>query len=189
MKIPLPALTAVLAVAFSLAQAQETSEVSPEGLAKPAKAPPAPVPAMASVESLKLAGFPMGVLKFEPAIAAAFLLTPDQAQELQKAMDETIVASKKEIASVEDKTQAQQLSQEARKDFESRRAALLSDEQISLLETIKATTRDSQVELQESKPAPGQPKPQFKDVFLRNLKVALNADQIARVEAAGGKLP
>ena len=193
MKIPPQLTIAVLTLSVSLTYAQETPEMPPqestEAAPQAAKAPSAPNSAMAPTESLRLAGFPMSVLQFEPAISAAFLLTPQQAQELQKALDETVGSAKKDQATNTDKKQVQQFTKQAQKDFESRRGTILSDEQIFLIKTLQSTFKASQVEVKESKPAERQEMLQIKDVFLRNLKTALNADQLTRIEVAGGKLP
>lgn len=183
MKFPILVVFATL----PLARAQDGASMPEAPIAEaPVTAKPlVPKPALPKPEALRLAGFPVEVLKFEPALAAAFELTPEQQEQLQKTWNETVEASKKDAVGSDDKKQAQAIMQKARKDFESFRSGMLTDRQVSLIESIRGVIKSAHARVKADKSAPST----FKQIFLAEMKMALNADQLALVQAAGGKLP
>jgi len=141
-----------------------------------------------SKEILELARFPDMALQLEPALGAALQLTPDQQQELKKAGEETVGQAEKDMAAIEDKIEVRRARERARKDFASRRDSILTGQQISFIDTIKAALAEAgrkanQVRLESGK------RVDRRDFFLIELKPSLTTDQVALIEASGAKLP
>lgn len=159
---------------LSIGYAQEALVQSP---------PPVGSQAVTTPEALTLAGFPLFVLKYEPAIAVAFQLTPEQADYLKKASEETIGQAKQDMADNPDPAQVRKITQRALKEFNSRRDSILTTEQISMITVMSSSHSAASKQRREEK------KGDLKTLFLANLKIALSAEEVERIIAAGGKLP
>lgn len=138
-------------------------------------------------EVIRLVGFPRVALQHEPALAAALQVTPKQQQELKKAMDDTVGVAKKEMVGMDDKKQAYRLLVNAQNEYGNLRDTILGDQQVNFLKAIQDALVAA-AEHSKSQPEPGTTV-DMKGLFLRELRPSLNADQVALIEAAGGKLP
>lgn len=194
MKTPsIPFAILFLAVLASL-QAQDVQVPAPQTApaelpaATPAEARSAvATPAAMSLELSRLVAFPRGALQYEPALAAALQVTPKQEQELKKAMDDTVGVARKEMVGMDDKKQAYRLLVNAGNEYANLRDTILSDQQVNFLKAIQ----DALVAVAEQSKSQTEPgtTADVKGLFLRELRPSLNADQVALIEAAGGKLP
>ena len=182
MKTPsIPFAILFLAVLASL-QAQDVQVPAPQ--TAPAELPAA---AAMSMDLSRLVAFPRVALQYEPALAAALQVTPKQEQELKKAMDDTVGVAKKEMVGMDDKKQAYRLLVNAGNEYANLRNTILSDQQVNFLKAIQDALV-AVAEQSKSQPEPGTTV-DVKGLFLRELRPSLNADQVALIEAAGGKLP
>ncbi len=139
-------------------------------------------------EALRLVGFPRMALQLEPALAAAVQLTPEQHQSLKQAREETVEQAKKEMAAIEDKKVAYRTLVNAQNEYALRRDSIIGDHNVTLLNAIQAALIEATEQAKQAQHEPGKTV-DMKALFLKELKPTLNADQVALVEAAGGKLP
>lgn len=177
----------------SFLSAQDAREATPPS--SPAKSPGAAQageavakPETVSKEILQLAKFPRMALQFEPTLGAALQLTPGQQEELKKAWEETVGQTERNMAGSEDKIEVRNALVRAQKDFASSRDSILTEQQITLIEAINVALKEAERKAKQARQESGK-KVDKRAFFLLELKPSLNADQVALVEAAGGKLP
>ncbi len=183
--ILLPALPALDAQESNLQPAPAESPAASQPKVQPTVAAPA---AMPGDEALRLVGVPRMALQLEPALAAAVQLTPEQHQSLKQAREETVEQAKKEMAAIEDKKVAYRTLVNAQNEYALRRDSIIGDHNVTLLNAIQAALIEATEQAKQAQPEPGKTV-DMKALFLKELKPTLNADQVALVEAAGGKLP
>ena len=192
MKTPLIAILSLAVLASLPAQDVQVPAPQPTPAELPAATPAEARPAVANPaampdELIRLVGFPRVALQYEPALAAALQVTPKQELELKKAMDDTVGVAKKEMVGMDDKKQAYRLLVNAGNEYGNLRDTILSDQQVNFLKAIQDALV-AVAEQSKSQPEPGTTV-DVKGLFLRELRPSLNADQVALIEAAGGKLP